>query len=518
MWEWGERDIFVRKLWSMQFTEIVFAVFLTVVFSLYWLVLRRWVKAQNWLLLGASYLFYGWWDWRFLGLIMLTTVTTFVSALYAHGRWGKVVTVANIVANVGILVAFKYLNFFSENLGRLFDLVGWNLDWFTVDVLLPVGISFYTFQAIAYSVDVYKGRVKACADPVAFATFIAYFPQLVAGPIERASQLLPQISAPREWNEGRAVSGLRMILYGVMKKVCIADMLALYADRLYAGNLDNPVLNVAAGVVFSLEIYCDFSAYSEIARGVSRLLGIELMANFRFPYFSRNILEFWRRWHVSLMWWFRDYVYIPMGGSRKGIGRTIVNTLVVFLLSGLWHGAAWNFIAWGAYWALVYVCGKFLLHLSRRDGPIVFKDLPDMVLTFGVVAFGFYIFRCNDWSQVAAGGMNVWAYIVAFGGLWCVAKLVCEHRWAKIAILIAGGACAAAACWWMAPRWPFMLKMWWLAPGALALWTEWQSRNMDFALERMSERRWRRVAFYWVCIAMIVISEPVEMTFIYFQF
>lgn len=515
---WGERDIFARKLWSMQFTEIVFAVFLTVVFSLYWLVLRRWVKAQNWLLLGASYLFYGWWDWRFLGLIMLTTLTTFVSALYAAGRWGRVVTAVNIVVNLGILVAFKYLNFFSENLRRLFDLVGWNLDWFTVDVLLPVGISFYTFQAIAYSVDVYKGRVKACGDPVAFATFIAYFPQLVAGPIERASQLLPQITASRVWDEGRAVSGLRMVLYGVMKKVCVADMLALYADRLYAGNLDNPVLNVAAGVVFSLEIYCDFSAYSEIARGVSRLLGIELMANFRFPYFSRNILEFWRRWHISLMWWFRDYVYIPMGGSRKGVKRTIVNTVVVFLLSGLWHGAAWNFVAWGAYWALVYVCGKFLLHLGRREGRIEFKDLPDMVLTFGTVAFGFYIFRCGSWSQVAAGCANVWAYIAVFGGLWCVAKLICGHRWAKIVVLAACGVCAVAVCQVLAPQWPFVLKMWWLVPGALALCTEWRSRNMDFALEHMSESKWRRMVYYWACIAMIVISEPVDMTFIYFQF
>lgn len=285
----------------MQFTEIAFAVFLTVVFVLYRLVLRRWVRAQNMLLLAASYLFYGWWDWRFLGLIMLTTATTFVSARLANGRCGRLVTASNIALNLGILVVFKYLNFFSYNLQRLFSLVGWNLDWFTVDVLLPVGISFYTFQAIAYSVDVYKRRVKACADPLAFATFIAYFPQLVAGPIERASQLLPQIEAPRRWDAAYATSGLRMILFGVMKKVCIADMLAIYADRLYEGNLLNPVMALAAGVVFTLEIYCDFSAYSEIARGVSRLLGIELMANFRFPYFSRNIIEFWRRWHISLM-------------------------------------------------------------------------------------------------------------------------------------------------------------------------------------------------------------------------
>lgn len=310
---------------EMQFTEITFAVFLTVVFALYWLLLRKWVKAQNMLLLCASYLFYGWWDWRFLALIMLTTLTTFVTALWARSRYGRWLTAANIVINLGILVVFKYLNFFSENLQRLFALAGWNLDWFTLDVLLPVGISFYTFQAIAYSVDVYRRRVEACDSVVAFATFIAYFPQLVAGPIERASQLLPQIISPRRWDEAMAVSGLRMILFGVMKKVCIADMLALYADRLYSGSLGSPLATLAAGIVFTLEIYCDFSAYSEIARGVSRLLGIELMANFRFPYFSRNILEFWRRWHISLMWWFRDYVYIPLGGNRRGATRTAVN-------------------------------------------------------------------------------------------------------------------------------------------------------------------------------------------------
>lgn len=502
----------------MQFTEIEFAVFLTVVFAAYWLALRRSVKAQNWLLLGASYLFYGWWDWRFLGLIMLTTLTTFVCALYARKRYGKVLTAANVVVNLCILVVFKYMNFFSENLGRLFDLIGWNLDWFTIDVLLPVGISFYTFQAIAYSIDVYKRRVAASTDIVAFATFIAYFPQLVAGPIERASQLLPQIEKPRHWDEARAVTGLRMILYGVMKKVCIADMLAVYADRLYAGNLDNPLWALAAGVVFSLEIYCDFSAYSEIARGTSRLLGIELMANFRFPYFSRNILEFWQRWHISLMWWFRDYVYIPLGGNRMGAVRTALNTVAVFLLSGLWHGAAWNFIAWGAYWALVYVAGKFIFRLGRRDGAIEPGDVPDMVLTFGVVAFGFYIFRCGEWQQVAAGCLNLWAYIAAFGAVWCVAKVVCRYRWARLAAIGVGIVGVIAAMVVMAPRWYLLLKAWWAVPALLALLTEWRCRNMEYVLERMPARQWQRLAFYWICIAMVVVSEPVDMTFIYFQF
>jgi len=502
----------------MQFTEITFAVFMTMVFALYWLLLRRRVKMQNLLLLCASYLFYGWWDWRFLGLIMLTTATTYLTALWAHSRHGRLLTAANIVVNLGILVVFKYLNFFSENLRRLFALVGWNLDWFTIEVLLPVGISFYTFQAIAYSVDVYKGRVRACDSPVAFATFIAYFPQLVAGPIERASQLLTQIIRPRRWEEAMAVSGLRMILFGVMKKVCVADMLALYADRLYSGALDNPVAVLAAGVMFTLEIYCDFSAYSEIARGVSRLLGIELMANFRFPYFSRNILEFWRRWHISLMWWFRDYVYIPLGGNRKGVAKAAGNTVIVFLLSGLWHGAAWNFVAWGAYWALVYVTCKLLLRQSRREGPLEMRDLPDMGLTFGVVAFGFYIFRCSEWTQVSAGLANVWIYAAAFALLWCLVKALEASRIFRIVAATAAIAAVIAAGCMFAPRAFLLLKAWWLLPAAIVLFTEWRCRNMDYPLERMSRRPWLRLAYYWICIVMIVISEPVDMTFIYFQF
>lgn len=242
---------------DMQFTEIGFAIFFVAVFALYWFVLRRRTAAQNVLLLAASYLFYGWWDWRFLGLIMLTTATTYGSAFLARKPYGKAAVTANIALNLGILALFKYLGFFTENLQRLIAAFGWNIGWFTVDVLLPVGISFYTFQAIAYSVDVYKGRVEACRDPLAFATFIAYFPQLVAGPIERASSLLPQIERPRRWDYAQAVDGCRMVLFGIMKKVCVADMLAIYVDRLYA-DISSPAVCVAAGLLFTMEIYFDF--------------------------------------------------------------------------------------------------------------------------------------------------------------------------------------------------------------------------------------------------------------------
>lgn len=508
----------------MQFTEIGFCIFFVSVFAAYWFMLRRTVTGQNVLLLSASYLFYGWWDWRFLGLIMLTTATTYVTALAARGRHGKAVTAANIVLNLGILAAFKYLGFFSENLRRLTAAFGWNIDWFTIDVLLPVGISFYTFQAIAYSVDVYKGRVEACRNPLAFATFIAYFPQLVAGPIERASSLLSQIESPRRWDYARAVEGCRMVLFGVMKKVCVADILALYVDRFYA-DMSSPGICLAAGLLFSLEIYFDFSAYSEIARGTSRMLGIELMANFRFPYFSRNVAEFWQRWHISLMNWFRDYLYIPLGGNRLGRGRTILNAMTVFALSGLWHGAAWNFIVWGLYWGVVYVIAKQVFGQRQPKDPISYTSLPAMVATVGFVSFGFYIFRCSGRVQMLYGLSNVWAYALFFAAMYVVALCVVRvirymsgRRTLRRVTALLGVAALAAAFVVYPAMWLFALKFWWLLPLALVFGIEWHCRNADYPLALVPRTPLGRLALYWVCFAFIVISEPTDMTFIYFQF
>lgn len=503
----------------MQFTEIGFALFFAVVFAVYWLILRRRHGLQNLFLLTMSYLFYGWWDWRFLGLIILTTVTTYASALMVGGRWGKAVTTANIVVNLGVLIAFKYFNFFSENIQRLLSVFGWQMDWFSIDVLLPVGISFYTFQAISYSVDVYKGNVPACKNPLTFATFIAYFPQLVAGPIERASQLLPQIASVRRWDYGRAVDGARMLLFGVLKKVCVADMLAIYVDRLYAAESLGPVHILVAGVLFSLEIYCDFSAYSEIARGVSRMLGIELMANFRFPYFSRNILEFWQRWHISLMWWFRDYVYIPLGGSRRGITRTCVNIAIVFFLSGLWHGASWNFVVWGVYWAVVYVFGRVVLKLSKPSLPIEIAQLPQMVYTFGVVAFGFYLFRCADSARMLAGLKSVWIYPVVFGLVGVVVSLLikwfrCLRFYLYIGVMMVVAVIVMVLLGW----WVYMLKFWWLLPAGVVAIVEWHCRNTDYPLSVVPRRTMVRWGFYWLCMLLILLSEPTDVSFIYFQF
>lgn len=503
----------------MQFTDIVFAVFMTAVFIIYWLILRGRTRAQNVLILASSYLFYGWWDPRFLGLIILTTCSTYFTALYGRGRYGKVFTTANILLNVGILIIFKYLNFFSENIGRLFNLFGLNLDWFTIDVLLPVGISFYTFQAIAYSIDVYKGRIEACRDPLPFFTFIAYFPQLVAGPIERASYLLPQISNPRKWRFDEAVEGLRMILFGLVKKLCIADMLSLYVELIFDNPSPSPIQVVEGGILFSLEIYCDFSAYCEIARGVSQLLGIKLSVNFKFPYFSRNILEFWQRWHISLMEWFRDYIYIPLGGNRKGVTRTVLNTYAVFLLSGLWHGAAWNFIAWGVYWSIIYVAAKFILGQKRPTGKISFKNLPQIILTFGVASFGFYIFRCNTFSQITEGfGLGLLLYAGLFLILWLLSMIIVRIKWSLRFVFFALTATLCAFLYFTITHPLPVLRYWWIIPTLLVSVIEWRTKNLQFPMEEVPARKWQRESLYIFFFLCIVISEPIDMTFIYFQF
>ncbi len=506
----------------MLFTDIVFAIFMGCFFCIYWFALRRSLRWQNIWLLIASYLFYGWWDWRFLILIILTSATTFYSAILFERRQSRCLITANVVFNLGILAVFKYFNFFSENIGRLFSLFGINLDWFTIEVLLPVGISFYTFQAISYSIDVARGDIRPTRNIVGFFTFIAFFPQLVAGPIERAGALLPQILSPRRWSYPRAVEGMRMMLFGVMKKVCVADMLAIYVDRLFdCGEAMTPLRVVAGGVFFTLQIYCDFSAYSEIARGVARLLGVELMANFRFPLLSRNILEFWQRWHISLMLWFRDYLYIPLGGNRRGKWRTALNFTLVFLLSGLWHGAAWNFVLWGAFWAVCYVIGKFIIGLRRPTLPSTCRDLPDMALTFGVVGAGFYIFRCATTAQVWSGVCCGWLFMICFLMLWGALRLLSsllQRISTPLPVGLAIASIAAIVVLIATGHWPLLLKFWWVSAAVIVFAIEWRGRNGDYPFAIVPRQRLSRLALYWVMAAMILLSEPTDMTFIYFQF
>lgn len=504
----------------MQFTDIAFAVFMAIFFCVYWLALRKKHRLQNIWLLVASYTFYGWWDWRFLILIVITSSSSFYTALLFDRYRKKWPVIFNIILNLGILAAFKYFNFFTENIARLFSLFGINLDWVTIDILLPVGISFYTFQAIGYSIDVMRGTVRPTHDLISFFTFIAFFPQLVAGPIESARTLLPQILRQRQWNPSHAASGLRLTLYGVMKKVCVADMLAIYADRIFAVADISAHMALFGGIIFSLQLYCDFSAYSEIARGTARMLGIELMVNFRFPYFSRNIFEFWKRWHISLMLWFRDYLYIPLGGNRRGKARTMLNYAIVFLLSGLWHGAAWNFVIWGCYWAACYIIGRTILHLKLPQSNISLRDIPSIIPTFMVVTFGFSLFRSSGMTQTMACLGSVWIYaIIAVAGA-ILARLTVTvlagycHKYGVIMLPVA----LAVATLVIIGKWEYILKFWWLLPALTVAYIEWKDRNGDSPLCNMPASRTRRYTLYWAMGMMILLSEPTDMAFIYFQF
>lgn len=342
----------------MLFNSFEFALFLPVVFLLYWFVFNRSLRAQNLFVVGASYLFYGWWDWRFLMLIAFTSLCSYASGLLIERFRGKplgsVVSVGNILLNLAILGVFKYYDFFVASFAELFGIA--DCDSLLLRIILPVGISFYTFQALSYSIDVYREKLAPTRDIVAFFAFISFFPQLVAGPIERATNLLPQFLRPRTFDTAQAVDGLRQALWGFFKKIVVADNCAILANGIFDNyeNLSGGALVIGA-VAFSFQIYGDFSGYSDIAIGISRLFGFSLMRNFNYPYFSRDIAEFWRRWHISLTTWFRDYIYIPLGGSRGPKWMVFRNTLVIFLVSGFWHGANWTFIAWGGYHALLFL-------------------------------------------------------------------------------------------------------------------------------------------------------------------
>lgn len=365
-------------------------------------------------MVAASYLFYGWWDWRFLLLIAITTFFSFLSGIWLE-RWEgnrsrqKYISACNIVLNLLILCYFKYCNFFGENFAALMRLMGWEVDWVTLDILLPVGISFYTFQALSYTIDVYRHKIKPTHDWVAFFAFISFFPQLVAGPIERATNLLPQFLSPRTFDNAKATDGMRQILWGLFKKIVVADNCAEAVNIIW-GNYthESGFTLLLGGLFFTFQIYGDFSGYSDIAIGTARLFGIHLMRNFNFPYFSRDIAEFWRRWHISLTTWFRDYIYIPLGGSRCARWKVMRNTLIIFIVSGFWHGADWTFVTWGVYHAVLFF-PLMLLGRNRKytDGVAAGRLLPSlteagqMLLTFLLAVIGWIIFRAENMAQVA---------------------------------------------------------------------------------------------------------------------
>lgn len=359
------------------------------------------LKWQNFFIVAVSYVFYGWWDWRFLVLIAITSFCSYASGLLLERFEGrrdrqKWVSASNIVLNLLILCAFKYYNFFGENLAALLGNFGIRLDWVTADILLPVGVSFYTFQALSYTIDVYQHKIKPTHDMVAFFAFISFFPQLVAGPIERATNLLPQFLSSRTFNYEKAVDGMRQILWGLFKKMVVADNCATAVNLIFNEYQSLDGFNLFLGAIFfTFQIYGDFSGYSDIAIGTARLFGINLMRNFNFPYFSRDIAEFWRRWYISLTTWFRDYIYIPLGGSRCGKWKAARNTLIIFLVSGFWHGANWTFVCWGAFHALLFL-PLLLLGKNRKYTGMVaerkllpnVKETCQMLLTFLLVVIG----------------------------------------------------------------------------------------------------------------------------------
>jgi alginate O-acetyltransferase complex protein AlgI len=393
----------------MLFNSIEFLIFLPIVFVLYWFVTNNNLKAQNILLLVSSYVFYGWWDYRFLSLIVFSTLVDFFIGLNINHTRNKVrmrlLLASSIIANIGLLMFFKYYNFFIESWIDAFKSIGYSMDISTVSIILPVGISFYTFQTLSYTIDIYRRKLTPTNDFVAFAAFVAFFPQLVAGPIERASNLLPQVLNKRNFVFKQGLEGFHLMLWGFFKKLVIADSLGPIVNSIFHDyNTYSSFTLILGAVLFAFQIYCDFSGYTDIARGIAKLLGFELMVNFNRPYFSRSIGEFWRRWHISLSTWFRDYVYIPLGGSRVKKIKGIRNVFVIFLVSGFWHGANWTFIVWGGIHAIFFI-PSFIFGTNRKysDETILSNNIGSYVITilniaktFIIVTIAWVFFRADS--------------------------------------------------------------------------------------------------------------------------
>jgi alginate O-acetyltransferase complex protein AlgI len=392
----------------MLFNSIDFAFFLPIVFILYWFVFKNNLKLQNGLIVVASYVFYGWWNWKFLLLILLSSIIDYTIGValkhQEHEKKRKHLLWLSITSNLGILLFFKYFNFFIENFTNAFSLLGYTIPTTSLNIILPVGISFYTFQTMSYTIDVYKKKLEPTTDFIAFSAFVSFFPQLVAGPIERATHLLPQFYTKRKFEYDKAVDGMRQILWGLFKKIVIADNCAELANQVFNHSDQYSGLTLLLGaILFTFQIYGDFSGYSDIAIGTSRLFGFDLMQNFATPYFSRDIAEFWRRWHISLSTWFRDYVYIPLGGSQGGLIMKIRNTFIIFLVSGFWHGANWTFIAWGGLNAL-YFLPLLLANRNRNNIGVVaentflpsLKELFQMTTTFLLTVLAWIFFRAEN--------------------------------------------------------------------------------------------------------------------------
>ena len=478
----------------MLFNSINFAIFLPVVFVLYWLINKKPFQYQNILLLVSSYFFYACWDWRFLFLLVFSTLLDYFTGLQMHNakniQTKKIWFWLSISINLGFLGIFKYYNFFAESFAAAMSNFGLQVNPWTLKVILPIGISFYTFHGLSYVIDIYKNRISAEKNFIDYSVFVCFFPLLVAGPIERATHLLPQIKQKRTFDYEKAVDGLRQILWGLFKKIVIADQCAEYANQIFNNSNDYSGSTLAVGAVFfAFQIYGDFSGYSDIALGVARLFGIELLRNFAFPYFSRNIAEFWRRWHISLSTWFRDYLYIPLGGSKGGIYQQIRNTFIIFIVSGFWHGANWTFIIWGFLNAL-YIIPSIILKNNRNNLDTVahgkylpsLKEFFAMSLTFGLTVFAWIFFRSENLEHA----LNI------------ISQIFSHTLFTKPEII--------------PKKFLFLLLIFMLI--------EWIGREQQFAIAKLgtSYPRLIRWGFYYAIILAIFYFSGSEQQFIYFQF
>lgn len=471
----------------MLFNSLEFVAFLVLVYGLYQSLGHR---AQNLMLLGASYLFYGWWDWRFLSLLLISTCIDFFAgpAIFTARslRLKRLFLAISMTANLGMLFFFKYYGFFAENLQHAMALVGIEADLRFLRIVLPVGISFYTFQTMSYAIDIYRGELKPVSSFLDFALFVTFFPQLVAGPIERARTLLPQVQQPRVLTYELLRRGAWLVLLGYFKKVVVADNMAPFADEVFNNPSGAHGLAIPVAVLaFAFQIYGDFSGYSDIARGLSNLMGFELMVNFRMPYFALNPSDFWRRWHISLSTWLRDYLYIPLGGNRGSVGQTYRNLLLTMVLGGLWHGAAWHFVAWGAYHGA-------LLCIHRLVQPVLGRcarawGLDGRVTRIAITAI-FFGFTCIGWALFRVNSL---------GDLWVLAcQTVNPFEWnARVALL-------SLVCF----------------AGPLLLLDLQQERSGDLLVVKRWPP-WMRLGCYVGMVAFIVLAGVVEKRdFIYFQF
>lgn len=482
----------------MLFNSIDFAWFLPAVFAVYWSLSKAPLRWQNILITVASYVFYGWWDWRFLTLIFFSTVVDFAigrALSFSSSQKRRMLLLAgSLVVNLGLLGFFKYFNWFLDSLSEAFTLFGQPLELRALDIVLPVGISFYTFQTLSYTIDVYRKKLEPTRSFIDFVAYVSFFPQLVAGPIERASNLLPQFAERRSFSYKKGVEGLRQILWGLFKKVVIADNCAQLLNPVF----DDPAAFsgttlLAAAILFAFQIYGDFSGYSDIAIGTARLFGFQLMQNFRYPYFSRDIAEFWRRWHISLSTWFRDYLYIPLGGSRGSRGKQIRNVFIIFVVSGVWHGANWTFAFWGLLNAL-YFLPLLLRNQNRKhlDDPAEGRRTPTLREIFSILAT--FLITTIAWVFFRAASIS--------DALSYLAGIVQRSVHPPEAIFIYKLMPVAALI-------------------ALMLSAEWIWRRLDYPLQDIELRltrtqRWTIYLLLIVCIGLFAVTE--ESPFIYFQF